>query len=107
MAAERGNGAVAGLGDPYDPGVLRLIQIVCDGARDALVAVCGELAADDRAAPLLVGLGVRELSMSATAIPQVKEAVRTIDLAAAQRLAARAVTAEGSDAVRALLTDLA
>ena len=63
LAAERGNHAVAALGDPYDPGVLRLVQSVCDRAGSALVAVCGELAADERAATLLVGLGVRELSV--------------------------------------------
>ncbi|HUX69075.1 MAG TPA: putative PEP-binding protein, partial [Cellulomonadaceae bacterium] len=103
MAAERGNDAVAAVGDPYDPGVLRLIQAVCDGSGDALVAVCGELAADALATPLLVGLGVRELSMSATAIPQVKEAVRSTDLAAARRLAALAVGAEGPDDVRGML----
>lgn len=103
MAAERGNDAVAAVGDPYDPGVLRLIQAVCDGSGDALVAVCGELAADDRATPLLLGLGVRELSMSATAIPQVKEVVRSTDLAAARRLAALAIGAEGPDDVRRML----
>lgn len=103
MAAERGNDAVAAVGDPYDPGVLRLIQAVCDASGDALVAVCGELAADDLATPLLLGLGVRELSMSATAIPQVKEVVRSTDLAVARRLAALAVGAEGPDDVRGML----
>jgi len=104
LAAERGNDAVAEVGDPYDPGVLRLIQTVCQGAGTALVAVCGELAADTRATPLLVGLGVRELSMTPSAIPEVKEAVRATDLREANQLAAQAVTAVGPDAVKALLT---
>ncbi len=104
LAAERGNDAVAEVGDPYDPGVLRLIQIVCQGAGTASVAVCGELAADTRAAPLLVGLGVRELSMTPSAIPEVKEAIRTTDLRDAHRLAAQAVAADGPVAVKALLT---
>jgi len=104
LAAERGNAAVAEVGDPYDPGVLRLVQTVCQGAGTALVALCGELAADTRATPLLVGLGVRELSMTPSAIPEVKEAIRTTDLHEAHRLAAQAVAAVGPDAVRALLT---
>lgn len=104
LAAERGNDAVAEVADPYDPGVLRLIQTVCDGAGTALVAVCGELAADTRATSLLVGLGVRELSMTSSAIPEVKEAIRTTDLSEARHLAAQAVTAVGPEAVKALLT---
>ena len=104
LAAERGNDAVAELGDPYDPGVLRLIQTVCQGAGTALVSVCGELAADTRATPLLVGLGVRELSMTPSAIPEVKEAIRATDLREADQLAGQAVTAVGPEAVKALLT---
>jgi phosphocarrier protein FPr len=77
---------------------------VCKGAGNAPVAVCGELAADDRATPLLVGLGVRELSMTPAAIPHVKEAVRTMDLSLARRIAAQAVTADGPDSVKTLLT---
>ncbi|HEX3259817.1 MAG TPA: phosphoenolpyruvate--protein phosphotransferase, partial [Pseudonocardia sp.] len=61
LAAERGNAAVADVGDAYDPGVLKLVAAVC--RTGVAVAVCGELAADDRATPLLVGLGVRELSV--------------------------------------------
>src|SRR5262249_59881268 len=54
LAAERGNDAVAALGDPYDPAVLRLIDATCRGAGDVPVALCGELAADTRATPLLL-----------------------------------------------------
>lgn len=105
LAADRGNAAVAGLGDPYDPGVLALVAAVCTGAGPALVAVCGELAADGRAAALLVGLGVRELSVAPPAVPLVKQAVREVDPAAAAATAARALAAEGPAQVRALLTD--
>jgi phosphocarrier protein FPr len=103
-AAERGNGDVAGLGDAYDPGVLRLVQAVCDGAGGALVAVCGELAADVAAVPLLVGLGVGELSVGPRAVPQVKEAVRAVDRAGTRELVRRALASEGPAAVRALLS---
>jgi len=77
MAAERGNALVASLGDPLDPAVLRLIEAVCDAARDrALVSVCGELAADEQAVRLLVSLGVRELSVAPSSVARVKQAVR-------------------------------
>ncbi len=77
LAAERGNPALAALADPLDPGVLRLVATVTEAAGSrAMVAVCGELAADERAARLLVALGVRELSVVPTAVPGVKQAVR-------------------------------
>jgi phosphoenolpyruvate-protein phosphotransferase len=104
LAAERGNDATAGLGDPFDPSVLRLIRATCDGAGpDTLVAVCGELAADERATALLVGLGVRELSVSPRAVPTVKQAVRAVRPALARELVAGVLEADGPDAVRALL----
>ena len=66
LAAERGNAAVAALSDALDPGVLELIRHVCDAAQGRVpVAVCGEAAADETAIPVLLGLGVRELSVVA------------------------------------------
>ncbi len=102
LAAERGNEAVAAVGDPFDPGVLALVGALCRGAGDRLVAVCGELAADERAAGLLLGLGVRELSVAPPAVPDVKQAVRAVDVRSAQEVAARALAASGPDDVRAL-----
>ena len=74
LAAERGNAAVADVGDPLRPR--------CAAARGSrvphaacLVAVCGELAADEQAAALLVGLGVRELSVTPRAVPAIKQRV--------------------------------
>jgi len=101
LAAERGNAAVADVGDAFDPGVLKLVEAVC--RTGVAVAVCGELAADDRATPLLVGLGVRELSVTPPAVPAVKQRVRGLDSGSAAALAAAAVAAEGANAVRALL----
>ncbi len=107
LAAERGNGAVAGVGDHFDPGVLALVDAVCRGAAAAgpskLVAVCGELAADERAAGLLVGLGVRELSVAPRAIPTIKQAVRGVHTVEAAGTAAAALAAESATAVRDLL----
>ena len=104
LAAERGNHAVAGVGDAFDPGVLQLIDAVCRGAGPrTLVAVCGEMAADERAAAVLVGLGVGELSVTPRAVPTVKDAVRRIDRADAAAVAATALAADSADAVRSLL----
>ncbi|NMO89520.1 phosphoenolpyruvate--protein phosphotransferase [Actinomycetospora sp. TBRC 11914] len=106
LAAERGNDAVAALGDALDPGVLALVAATADGARsgdDVLVAVCGELAGDEQAAALLVGLGVRELSVAPTAVAAVKQAVRDVDLASARELAAAALRCPDAEAVRGLL----
>jgi phosphoenolpyruvate-protein kinase (PTS system EI component) len=103
LAAERGNAALAALADGLDPGVLRLIAAVGEAAAGRFeVAVCGELAADPAAVPILTGLGVHELSMAPPSIPAVKEIVRGLDLAAAARLAAEALTQPSAEAVRSL-----
>jgi phosphocarrier protein FPr len=105
IAAERGNERVAALADPLHPAVLALIGTTASAAAAAgrWTGVCGELAADPLAAPLLVGLGVRELSMSAPAIPHVKRAIRGTDLASARELAERALAAASGEDVRTLL----
>jgi len=84
--------------------VLRLIEAVCAAAGDdTLVAVCGEAAADEQATAVLLGLGVRELSVTPRAVARVKQAVRAVDLPAARALATEALRAESAAAVRALL----
>jgi phosphocarrier protein FPr len=105
LAAERGNAAVAAIGDPLDPAVLRLIDMVCRAADNrCLVAVCGELAADESATPLLVALGVDELSVAPSAVAAIKHAVRQIDRAADAALVRRCLTAVGPAEVRAILS---
>ena len=66
------------------------------------MAVCGEIAGDPLAIPVLLGLGIAELSMAAVRIPAAKQAVRATDLAAARRLAGKALAAESAAAVRRL-----
>jgi phosphocarrier protein FPr len=87
MAADRGNRRVANLADALQPAVLRLIaQTVEAGHRAGIwVGMCGELAGNALATPLLVGLGLDELSMSAPAIPQVKARVRQTSYAEAEK----------------------
>jgi phosphocarrier protein FPr len=105
MAAERGNAGVARLSDPLHPAVLRLIAAVTEAAsRHACrVAVCGEAGSDPAAIPLLVGLGVVELSVAPRRVPLVKAAVREVETEAARKLARRALELEDAAAVRALV----
>jgi phosphoenolpyruvate-protein phosphotransferase len=105
LAADRGNGRVANLADALHPAVLRLIRETCEAAEAAKrwVGVCGELAGDAAATPLLLGLGVRELSMPSPAIGLVKRAVRSTRLEDARALAARALGSADAAAVRSLV----
>jgi phosphocarrier protein FPr len=104
LAAERGNAALAELADGLDPGVLRLIDAVGRGSGERVrVAVCGELAGDETAVPLLAGLGVRELSVAPRTIPAIKEVVRATELAGAVATARAALVLPDAAAVRALL----
>jgi len=105
MAADRGNPKVKNLQDALQPAVLRAIKRIADAAHNAgiWIGMCGELAGNVDAVPLLVGLGLDELSMSATSIPLVKEKIRGLTLADAQDLAAGALTLESTSAVYDLL----
>jgi phosphoenolpyruvate-protein phosphotransferase/dihydroxyacetone kinase phosphotransfer subunit len=105
LAAERGNTAVAALSDPLDPGVLRLIRHVCHTAGGRVpVAVCGEAAADHTAIPVLLGLGVRELSVSPKSVPPVKARARALDLARCAALADAAIDLDDAASVRRLVS---
>jgi len=106
LAADRGNEHVAELNDPLHPAVLRLIASTTEGAEahGRWVGVCGELAGDELATPLLLGLGVRELSMATPAIATVKDAVRSTTLVDARAIAARALGCASASEVRDLLT---
>jgi phosphoenolpyruvate-protein phosphotransferase/dihydroxyacetone kinase phosphotransfer subunit len=105
LAAERGSPALAVLADPLDPGVLRLIAELCKNSGTASVSVCGEVAADLVAIPVLIGLGVDSLSVAAPAVANVKHGVRMIDSAKAMTLAGRALDCASAAEVRALVTD--
>ncbi|CUW37610.1 Phosphoenolpyruvate-protein phosphotransferase [Magnetospirillum sp. XM-1] len=89
LAIDRADEAVAHLYNPLHPAVLRLIQFTAQAAQRASipVSVCGEMAGDPRYAPLLLGLGLRELSMTTSNLPVVKNRIRSMSLAAAEGLA--------------------
>jgi phosphocarrier protein FPr len=105
LAAERGNEQVAGLADALHPSVLRLVYAVSEAAQahGKWVGVCGELASEPLAVPVLVGLGVTELSVNPPAVPRIKEAVRQVDFSTATSLAREALRLGSAEQVRALL----
>jgi multiphosphoryl transfer protein len=104
LAAERGNASVAGLSDSLDPAVLRLVDQVCRACEGLVdVSVCGEVASDELAVPVLVGLGVRELSVSPHAVPRIKATVRSLDGVQCRALARQALAMAGADDVRKLV----
>ena len=105
MAADRGNVRVGALADAVHPAVLRSIRMTVEAAdaRGRWVGVCGELAGDADATPLLLGLGVRELSMGVPSIALVKRAVRNVDLSIARQVADDALACGSAGEVRELL----
>ena len=104
LAAERGNPALAHLSDALHPAVLLLIKKVVENAHahGKWVGVCGELAGDPEAVPILVGLGVDELSLNSAGIPRVKAIVRQLDFSASQEYAQRILAARNAGEVRSL-----
>jgi phosphocarrier protein FPr len=107
MAADRNNTRVAPIANPFQSAVLRLVRQVVEAGRLAgiEVALCGELAADPLATPLLLGLGLEELSVSAQLIPRLKRAISFCSFAEAGRIAQQALHMSTSAAVRGLLAD--
>lgn len=102
LAIDRGHPSLSGQADGLHPAVLRLIGMTVEAAHahGKWVGVCGELAADALAVPMLVGLGVDELSVSARSIALVKARVRELNFAACQRLAQQALMLPGAHEVR-------
>jgi phosphotransferase system enzyme I (PtsI) len=106
LAIDRGDEQVAHLYNPLHPAVLRLIQFAVEAALRARIGVslCGEMAGDPRFTALLLGLGIRDLSMAPGKIGRVKQRVRGLDLVAATRRA-RAIMDQLDDARIASLLD--
>jgi phosphotransferase system enzyme I (PtsI) len=102
LAVDRGSAKVAQLYDPLHPAVLRLIKAVADAGFGAGIptSICGEMAGDPKAVLLLLGLGIRILSLSPGLIPEVKEVVRVLELDHARDVASRCLELESGSAVR-------
>lgn len=94
LAVDRGNHAMSGLYTPTHPSVIRLIKLIVNEANHhgIPVTVCGEVAADPRFTPLLLGLGVHELSVASRYIPVVKNAIRSTSIVRASKLAEKALS---------------
>jgi phosphocarrier protein FPr len=106
LAMDRGHPKLAPQLDALNPAVLRLIEQSVSGAhaKGKWVGVCGGIADDTHAVPLLIGLGVDELSVSLPALPAVKAQVRTLHLSACRRLAREAMDCDTAADVRALVS---
>lgn len=102
MAADRGNARLADFTDALHPAVLRLIKQTADAAakHGRRVGVCGAAAGESAAVPVLIGLGVEELSVAPSVIPVVKAAVRALSIDRCRRLAQEVLTLETAAAVR-------
>ncbi|PTJ08708.1 phosphoenolpyruvate--protein phosphotransferase [Staphylococcus simulans] len=107
MAADRMSERVSYLYQPYNPAILRLVQrvIAASHAEGKWTGMCGEMAGDQTAIPLLLGLGLDEFSMSATSILKARRLIRNLSEAQMKDLAAKAVNCATSEEVVALVED--
>lgn len=107
LAADRTNSGVSAMLDSFHPAVLRLIRLSAQGAsaNDRWLGVCGGLASDPLAVPLLLGLGVTELSAAPAAIPSIKAAVRGLRLDDCRKAAERALAASSAHEARTIASE--
>lgn len=106
LAVDRTNVDVQELYDELHPGVLRLLDLICTGGRETQtpVSVCGEVAGDPAALPVLVGLGVSTLSVAAPLVPRTKAAIQTLSMVRAQKVARRVLACGDASEARAVLS---
>ena len=109
MAADRENQTIAHLADCFQPAVLRLIRYVIkaepllhrtDDLRGGFVSMCGEMASDEEAVPLLLGMGLRRFSMAAQKIPEIAQRIASIRIADAEALYEAVSRLDTSEAIR-------
>jgi len=107
LAADRTNAQVAPLATGFQPAVLRLVRdvIAAAHAQGKWVGLCGELAGEPLAIPILLGLGLDEFSMNPPAIPLAKQIIRALTLEEAQEVAQAALKLDSPDAVQALVRE--
>jgi len=105
LAVDRGESDVAALYDPLHPAVLRLVQFATEAALRMRmpVSVCGEMAANPKLTPLLLGLGLRSFSMNAAAVPRVKQAIRAANIDDCARFARRVMEQSDPAKIRELV----
>jgi phosphotransferase system enzyme I (PtsI) len=105
LAVDRMNEKIANLYEPFHPAVLRLIKNVIDASHRAgkWTGMCGEMAGDPLAAPILLGMGLDEFSMSATSISQVKKVIRSLTYDQAREIANKALEMESPAEIKEML----
>lgn len=105
LAVDRNNHLLTDLYKPTSPSVLRLIRLIVSEANHhgVPVGVCGEVAADPRFTPLLLGLGVHELSVATRCLPIIKNAIRNLSIVSAAKLAEQALTLSTSSEIEDLI----
>ena len=109
IAVDRVNERIAHLYEPTHPAVLRLLKMIADAARanDIWVGVCGEMAGDIALTPLLLGLGMDELSAGATLVPRIKRAVQSLTIPECRQLVDEALELETPSEILARCLELA
>ena len=107
LAVDRSNKDVAGLYTASDPAVLRMINIAVTEARknDVPISMCGQMCGNPMYTMFLLGLGLRSMSVTPAAIPEVKQVCRRVSIPQCQRVAERAVEFESARAVRTYLKE--
>jgi phosphotransferase system enzyme I (PtsI) len=105
LACDRGNANISYLYNHFNPAVLRLVRRTIESANNAGIwaGMCGEMASDPYAAVLLMGMGIKELSMSAPSIPRVKEMLRKTSSVKAKEILADVMKLEDGDEIREYL----
>lgn len=105
LAVDRSNNHLSALYTPTSPSILRLIRLIVSESNHhgIPVSVCGEVAADPRFTPLLLGLGVHELSVASRYLPVVKNAIRNTSIVAASKLAEQALSLSSAAEIEELL----
>jgi phosphotransferase system enzyme I (PtsI) len=105
LAIDRTSRSLANLASPFDPSIIRLIHSVTLAAKanNIPVSICGAMASDPLAAALLLGLGLRDLSMEAAAIPEIKEALRRVTVTECEAAATAALACDCAEAVEGLV----
>lgn len=107
LAVDRTNETVAGLYSASDPAVIRLIKMVVDAAapRDLPVSICGTMGSEPQYAMLLLGLGLRQLSMPPHQLPEIKRVIRAISLETARSLASEVLQLDNAGEIAARLRE--
>tara|TARA_R110001583_G_scaffold1612_1_gene12691 strand:- start:47964 stop:49685 length:1722 start_codon:yes stop_codon:yes gene_type:complete len=107
LAVDRGNELISNLYNPMTPSVLSIIKTVIDASHAAgkWTGMCGELAGDERATLLLLGMGLDEFSMSAISIPTVKKIIRNTNFSEVKALAEKALSVATAAEIEAMVTE--